>query len=190
MRLGTLRLRRRVWPSLIDTPICLITLLSTSGTWPSSCASVRSAINLIKSRTLRGNATTPCLASLLCMTCCSGQCPDFMLFQFHKSTTFKATRQHHGAVTDTDKPADGVPYCLKHAPDFAVSSFRQRYLVPAISTFSTTRFKRRELRHTIVKRHTFKQALFFFIVQRAQHTHSVFAFQAKTRVHQPVGELT
>jgi hypothetical protein len=78
---------------------------------------------------------------------------------------------------------------LKHAPNFAVSAFRKRYFVPAISALAAACLQRRELRHAIVQRHALKQAFFLFIVQRAQHAHSIFALQTKTRVHQPVGQL-
>ncbi len=78
---------------------------------------------------------------------------------------------------------------FKHAADFAVASLGNRNFVPAVSTFSTTGFYGAKLGNAIFKRHPFKQAFLLFIVQSAQHPHCVFTLQAKTRMHQLIGQL-
>lgn len=113
-----------------------------------------------------------------------------MLIKFDKRTPLKATRQQHGTVPDTNQPADGVANRFKHASHFAVTPFRNRDPIPAVGTLAATGLNRAKRSHAIVQRHAFEQTLFLFVAERAQNPDGVLAFQTKTRVHQPVGQLS
>ena len=79
---------------------------------------------------------------------------------------------------------------FKHAAHLAVAPFRNRDPIPAVGTLTATGLNRAERSHAIVQRHAFKQTLFLFVAERAQNPDGVLTFQPKTRVHQPVGQLS
>ena len=81
-----------------------------------------------------------------------------------------------------------MAYGFDHAAHLAVAALGDGDAVPAVGAFATAVFDGRELRHAVVQLHAFEQTLFFFFGQAAQHPHGVFTLQAKTRVHQVVGQ--
>ena len=99
------------------------------------------------------------------------------------TTTAQAVRQDHGTVADADQAADRVADGLEHAAHLAVAAFGNRHLVPAVRAFAATGFDGAELRHAVVQRHAFEQALFLFIVQRAEHAHEEEKADAHEREH-------
>jgi hypothetical protein len=115
---------------------------------------------------------------------------NVVVIELDEGSALEAARQHDRAIANANQTADGVADRFKHAAHFAVAALRNSHLVPAVSALAATGFKGAELSHAVVELHTFQQAFFLFVVQGAQHPHSVFALQAKTRVHQLVGELT
>jgi hypothetical protein len=114
---------------------------------------------------------------------------NVVVIELNEGTAFEATRQHDRTVANANQTADGVANRFKHAAYFAVSAFRNRHFVPAVGTLAAAGFNRPELSHAVVELHAFQQAFFLFVVECTEHTHSVFALQTKTRMHQLIGEL-
>ena len=67
------------------------------------------------------------------------QCPYLLLVELNKSTAFKTTWQHHGAVTYANQTTYGMSYRLKHTPDLPVTPLGQGDLVPTVRTLAAAR---------------------------------------------------
>jgi hypothetical protein len=115
---------------------------------------------------------------------------NVVVIKLDECAALESTRQHDRAIANANQTADSVADRLKHAAHFAVAAFRNRHLVPTVGALAATGFKRAELSHAVVELNTLQQAFFLFVVQRTQHTDSVFTLQTKTRVHQLVGEFS
>jgi hypothetical protein len=79
---------------------------------------------------------------------------------------------------------------LKHSPHLTVTPLRQRYFVPAISTFAASGFQRGELGIPVFQSDPFKQALFLFVVQSTENSNRVLSLKSKAWMHQAVSKLT
>lgn len=109
--------------------------------------------------------------------------------EFNESATLQTAWQHHGAIADPDQTAHGMADGLEHAANFPVSAFGNGDAVPTVGALAPASLDGAELRHAVVQRHPFQQTLFLFVVQGAENAYSVFPFESKAWVHEPVGQL-
>ena len=124
------------------------------------------------------------------MTGSTGQGANITIIKLDKRTTLETTRQQHGAIANANQAADGVTNSLEHAAYLPVTTFRNRHAIPAVSTFATARINGSKLRYAVFQRHAFQKPFFFFVRQCAKHANRILPLQAKTRMHQPIGQLT
>ena len=76
-----------------------------------------------------------------------------------------------------------MAHSLKHATNFAVTTFTNRHAIPTIRTITAALFNRTKLCHAVAQLDTLGQAFFFFKAQSTQYAHRVLALKTKTRVH-------
>ena len=109
--------------------------------------------------------------------------------QVNKKPTPQAARQHHAAITDADQPAHAQAHLVEQFSHLTVAPLGDHHAVPAVHAFATTVFDRLEAGALTVNLDAFEQALTWLGFERAQHPHSVFALDAKARMHQLIGQL-
>jgi len=119
-----------------------------------------------------------------------GERRDITGIEFDPPAADQSGRQTDRTKADPNQPRDDQTHCLEDPAHFAVASFADDDAIPVVGPVASHIFKRQEVRRAIFERHAGEQLFSRLVVDSTEDAHRIFAFPAKPRMHQQIGQFT
>ena len=142
----------------------------------------------------RAASFAPAIAARIARLAVAGREPangaHIVLVEVGPDAALEAARQHHGAITDSNQPADRQPDGVEQLAHLAVAPFRDDDPIPVVDALAAAVLDGSKARFLPIDVDPFEQIGLVVGHQGAEHAHRIFTFDAEARVHQLIGQFT